>query len=70
MTEHHIIIEQASEITYESPKIEMGRKDKTVFLNPNMIKCFGCQNEIKLDQKSARYKKSGIIKNVIQKSKK
>ena len=45
------------EITYESPKIEQNRKDKTIFLNPNMIKCFECQNEIKLDQKSARYKK-------------
>ena len=27
-------------------------KDKSVFLNPNLIKCATCNNEIKLDEKS------------------
>ena len=30
-------------------------KDKSVFLNPNMIKCKNCQKEIKLEEKSLRY---------------
>ncbi|MEE8181589.1 MAG: hypothetical protein V3T67_07100, partial [Nitrosopumilaceae archaeon] len=29
-------------------------KDKSVFLNPNLIKCATCNNEIKLDEKSTR----------------
>lgn len=30
------------------------KKDKSVFLNPNMVKCKTCQKEIKLEEKSSR----------------
>jgi len=32
------------------------KKDKSVFLNPKMIKCAECKIEINLDEKSSRYK--------------
>jgi len=31
-------------------------KDRSVFLNPSLTKCTQCKNEIKLDEKSTRYK--------------
>lgn len=61
---------QIPEIKYDTPKIKIERNDKTVFLNPNMINCFGCQKEIKLDQKSARYKKKWYHKECYPKIKK
>jgi len=33
---------------------QIPKKDKSVFLNPNLIKCATCNNEIKLDEKSTR----------------
>lgn len=46
----------------EIPKIlekeqiqKIPKKDKSVFLNRNLIKCTTCNNEIKLDEKSSRY---------------
>lgn len=40
----------------ESIKDALISKDKTIFLNPNLIKCSECKNEIKLDEKSTRFK--------------
>ena len=40
------------------PKIQIQKiplKDKSIFLNPNLIKCTACTNEIKLDEKSIRH---------------
>lgn len=34
---------------------QIPKKDKSVFLNPNLIKCATCNKEIKLDEKSSRY---------------
>jgi len=34
---------------------QIPEKDKTVFLNPNLIKCVTCNKEIKLDEKSSRH---------------
>ncbi len=31
------------------------KKDKSIFLNPNMIKCNSCKTDIKLDEKSSRF---------------
>lgn len=33
---------------------EIPKKDISVFLNPNLVKCASCKNEIKLDEKSTR----------------
>ena len=33
-------------------------KYKSIFLNPSLIKCTQCKNEIKLDEKSTRYENS------------
>ncbi len=45
-----------SEITYETQNKDqqIPKKDKSVFLNPNLIKCVECTKEIKLDEKSTR----------------
>ncbi len=37
------------------PHQQIHKKDKTVFLNPNLIKCTTCNGEIRLDEKSSRY---------------
>ena len=37
---------------------DVPKKDTTVFLNPNLVKCATCNNEIKLDEKSSRYQNS------------
>ncbi|WP_371504936.1 glycosyltransferase [Nitrosopumilus adriaticus] len=42
------------------------KKDKTVFLNPNLIKCTTCDKEIKFIEKSIRYKKKWHHANCIQ----
>ena len=46
-----------SEITYETQNKDqqIPKKDKSVFLNPNLIKCVECTKEIKLGEKSSRY---------------
>lgn len=41
-----------------NPVEKTTKKDKTVFLNPDLIKCSTCNKEIKLDEKSSRYKNS------------
>ena len=45
-----------SEITDETQNKDQQilKKDKSVFLNPNLIKCVECTKEIKLDEKSTR----------------
>ncbi len=45
-----------SEITDQTvtPHQQIPKKDKSVFLNPNLIKCATCNEEIKLDEKSTR----------------
>ncbi|QLH02901.1 glycosyl transferase [Nitrosopumilus cobalaminigenes] len=49
------------------------RKDKSVFLNPKMIKCSECKIEIKLDEKSSRYKNNWYheicVKPLLEKNK-
>ncbi|MBT8242834.1 MAG: glycosyl transferase, partial [Nitrosopumilus sp.] len=44
-----------SKIDYNETIQKPVKKDKTIFLNPNMIKCNSCKNEIKLEEKSSRY---------------
>ena len=45
-----------SEITDQivTPQQQIPKKDKSVFLNPNLIKCTTCNEEIKFDKKSTR----------------
>jgi len=38
----------------DTPHQQIPKKDKSVFLNPNLIKCAICNGEIKLDEKSTR----------------
>jgi len=47
-----------SEITdkIESKYQQIPKKDKSVFLNPNLVKCVTCNKEIKLDEKSSRHR--------------
>ena len=49
------------------------QKDKTVFLNPKMIKCYSCENEINLDEKSSRYQNNWYhelcVKPIVEKNK-
>ena len=47
-----------SEVTTEIKKSyhEIPKKDMSVFLNPNLIKCTTCDKEIKLEEKSVRYR--------------
>ncbi|MCJ8306969.1 MAG: glycosyltransferase [Nitrosopumilus sp.] len=46
-----------SEVTTDIKKTyhKIPKKDISVFLNPNLIKCTTCDKEIKLDEKSVRY---------------
>ena len=46
-----------SHIEYDTVRIKqtISKKDKTIFLNPKMIKCHTCKKEINLDEKSSRY---------------
>ncbi|MFQ5781635.1 MAG: glycosyltransferase [Nitrosopumilus sp.] len=39
------------------------KKDKSIFLNPNLVKCETCQKEIKLDEKSSRTQNSWYHQN-------
>jgi len=44
------------EITRYQKKPKISKKDNSVYLNPNMIKCNTCQHPIKLEEKSIRNK--------------
>lgn len=44
------------EITDNVEKQQIPKKDKTVFLNPNFVKCTTCDKEIRLEEKSVRRK--------------
>ncbi len=44
------------EIKDEVKKQQIPKNDKTIFLNPNFVKCTTCDKEIQLDEKSVRYK--------------
>ena len=35
-------------------KLSLTKKDKSIFLNPNLVKCKKCEKSIKLDDKSLR----------------
>ena len=37
--------------------VNLPKKDKSVFLNPNLIKCALCYNDVQLNEKSTRYQK-------------
>ena len=53
-------------ITYvlDKPKIQKKmKKDNTVILNPNLIKCITCNQEINLKEKSSRYQNSWYHEN-------
>ncbi len=57
------------------PKIKpMPQKDKTIFLNPNLVNCNTCKNKIKLNEKSLRHQNfwyhSNCFKHVFQKKEK
>jgi len=43
------------EITDNVEKQQIPKKNETVFLNPNFVKCATCDKEIQLDEKSVRY---------------
>ena len=47
---------EISEIIGNQGKSPRSKKDESVYLNPNMIKCNTCQNPIKLEEKSIRNK--------------
>lgn len=38
--------------------IVIPKKDKSIFLNPNLTKCALCSNDIQLNEKSTRYQKN------------
>jgi len=63
------------EIEYDQvqTKQTIPKKDKTVFLNPKMIKCHSCKNEINLDEKSSRYENNWYhelcVKPILEKNK-
>lgn len=59
---------EISEIENSSIKKEQkpAKKDKSIFLNPNMIKCKTCQKEIKLEEKSSRYENDWHHANCIK----
>ena len=44
------------EIIDDPEEKQISKKDKTIFLNPNFVKCTTCDKEIQLDEKSVRYK--------------
>ncbi|KAF6247581.1 glycosyl transferase [Nitrosopumilus sp. b3] len=56
----------SGKIKDSKPAKKMPKKDKTVFLNPNLIKCTTCDKEIKFIEKSIRYKKKWHHANCIQ----
>jgi hypothetical protein len=47
---------EISEIIGNQDESPRSKKDESVYLNPNMIKCNTCQNPIKLEEKSIRNK--------------
>ena len=66
---------EISNIVYESKEIKqkIPKKDRTVFLNPNMVKCHSCKNEINLDEKSSRFENNWYhelcVKPILEKNK-
>ena len=66
---------EISNIVYESKEIKQKtpKKDRTVFLNPNMVKCHSCKNEINLDEKSSRFENNWYhelcVKPILEKNK-
>ncbi|NNM02518.1 MAG: glycosyltransferase [Nitrosopumilus sp.] len=56
----------SGKIIDSKPAKNIPKKDKTVFLNPNLIKCTTCEKEIKFIEKSIRYKKKWHHANCIQ----
>ncbi|MCV0430046.1 glycosyltransferase [Nitrosopumilus sp.] len=66
---------EITNVDFEQPKTHnlLSKNDKSVFLNPNMIKCTKCKTDINLDEKSSRYQNkwyhANCIDVVIQNSK-
>jgi len=50
----------------ENTNQQISKKSDLVFINPNLVKCASCINEIKLDEKSLRYQKKWYHENCIQ----
>ena len=59
---------EITEITNESTRLKqkIPKKDKSVFLNPNLVKCSTCEKEIQLDEKSLRYNNLWYHQNCIK----
>ena len=53
-------------IEEQNPTQQILKKDRSIFLNPNLIKCATCNNEIKLNEKSNRCEKKWYHANCIQ----
>ena len=51
------------EDNFKKNKPQTVKKDKTVFLNPNMVKCKTCEKEIRLEEKSSKYKNNWYHEN-------
>ena len=62
---NYLGINISGKITESKPVKKIPKKDKTVFLNPNLIKCTTCDKEIKFIEKSIRYKKKWHHANCI-----
>ncbi|AJW70925.1 glycosyltransferase family 2 protein [Nitrosopumilus adriaticus] len=63
---NHLGINISGKIKGSKHVKKIPKKDKTVFLNPNLIKCTTCDKEIKFIEKSIRYKKKWHHANCIQ----
>ena len=63
---NYLGINISGKITESKPVKKISKKDKTIFLNPNLIKCTTCDKEIKFIEKSIRYKKKWHHANCIK----
>ena len=63
---NYLGINISGKITESKPVKKIPKKDKTIFLNPNLIKCTTCDKEIKFIEKSIRYKKKWHHANCIK----
>ena len=63
---NYLGINISGKITESKSVKKIPKKDKTIFLNPNLIKCTTCDKEIKFIEKSIRYKKKWHHANCIK----
>ena len=52
--------------SFESASTRILKKNNSVFINSNLVKCSTCGNEIRLDEKSSRYEEKWYHGNCIQ----